>query len=103
MKFSLSIFVLLMIFNVRLVYGQRYAYHPKYITLLDSSKGRKCLHQCSRGVPENITGFFNISKPDSLKVITNFKKVLLIHASGNNLAGNRLHLNDFNFLCFQLL
>lgn len=92
------IIILLLITATSVTYAQKYAYHPQYITVLSVNKGKDCLTQCSRSVPDSISGFYKVTSADSLVLIQNLKKIL-----STKLMGSSRTLKTLKGTCFQLL
>ena len=44
-------------------------------TILDSSKAKRLLDQCSRATPQNISGYWNPSENDKVELERNFSKL----------------------------
>jgi hypothetical protein len=47
---------------------------PEFSTILDSSKGKQLLSQCSRRTPQNISGFFQLNNSDIAILEESFNK-----------------------------
>jgi hypothetical protein len=75
----LSILTVLVISGTPAI-GQDLKFVPKYATIIDTSKGRNILNQCSRSVPKNISGFWQISQSDLNILEDYFKKIYTIKA-----------------------
>jgi hypothetical protein len=58
------------------------AFVPAFSTILKSDKGKAIMAQCSRSIPEGVTGYFDLSDVDVAKLDSNFKKVLYVKSDG---------------------
>src|SRR5436190_7715212 len=61
--------------------AQDLSFKPKFNTVLDSSKGKELMKQCTRCIPKNIEKFWNVSDSDKMKLESVFKKVLKLKST----------------------
>ena len=97
-KFQKIIYLLL--FIPFLLYGQSdYLFIPKYKSIISLEKGNNLLNQCSRSIPENIDGFFDLSENEVNEIQNNFKKIYKLKSSGCCIKKVKIgDLNQFAFL-----
>ena len=81
MKISISFLIMFLITGI-LSRAQDNSYKPNYSTVLDSSKGKEMLHQCSRRTPKKVTAFWNLAESDIQNLELNLKKILSIEPNG---------------------
>ena len=58
------------------------SYVPAYSTILKSDKGKAVMAQCSRSIPEGVTGYFDLTDVEVAKLDSNFKKILYVRSEG---------------------
>jgi len=67
--------------------------------MISSNKGADMLRQCSRAVPDKVSGYFDLSINDIQGLENNFKKVLELKASDCCILGGVIkNIKDY---CFQ--
>lgn len=77
-------FISFLLFFPLFVFGQTNGpinkYIPQYSVILTKDKGEKVLAQCSRAVPSNVSGYFDLEDKDIELLEDNFKKILQLKA-----------------------
>jgi hypothetical protein len=76
-------------------------YVPEFSTVISSAKGDEMLRQCSRSVPSEVDGYFEIAKGEIEKLESNFKDILKVKATGCCLLGGKI--SNLNSYCYQYL
>ena len=69
------LFAILFSVIFKLGIAQSNYFRPKYLVLFDTTIGKLLLDQCSRSIPENISGFFKVNYKDLDTLCANFKEI----------------------------
>jgi len=72
------IFTLIVLLVANVACCQDYYFKPDSSAVFDKSLGKEFFKQCSRYVPENITGFYNIDSLEIKILERNFLKIFLL-------------------------
>lgn len=96
------LFITLLVFllNHQTSIGQEYTFKPNYSTILNSEKGKEVMNQYTRCVPQNISGFWNLTQSDINKLENNFKKIQNLKSSKCGVEGS---ISDLNIYLFQYI
>ncbi len=68
-------FVLFLLTGSLTGYSQVFKFTPKYGIVFDSANGKELLNQCSRDVPQQVTGYWTPLQSDIDSLENNFRKV----------------------------
>jgi hypothetical protein len=71
------------VLSCSLVTAQDYSFNPSKKTILDASKGKQLLKQCSRPTPQKVKNFWNLSDADVTGLEKNFKKIADLNPQRN--------------------
>jgi hypothetical protein len=78
--------------------SRNHYYQPKQYTILDSTKGKNLLRQCSRSTPQKISSFWVPSEKEIMMIDAQFLRVMDIKSKGCCLPGRKIQkLDDFAF------
>jgi len=78
-------------------------FRPTYLAILDSSKGRQLLNQCSRIVPANVKGFWQIMPQDRSLLERKFKRLLTKLSRQWGVGSNFTTFQGYCFQCVGVL
>jgi hypothetical protein len=93
----ISVFFFFAVCNT--VCGQSKYFKPKYSTVLELTKGKKLLLQCSRETPKNISEYWNPTNTEIEDLESNFLKLKEIKSTGCCFAG--IIISDLPKYCYQ--
>lgn len=94
---KLFIILLFFLLNQQFSMGQDFSFKPQFSTILNADKGKELLNQCTRCIPQNITGFWNLTQSDVNTLENNFKKIKNLKSSKCGIEGSISELNIYLF------
>jgi len=74
-------FLLLPLFGSFNLHSQS-AFVPAFSTILKNDQGKAIMAQCSRSIPDKVTGYYDLSEAEVAKLDSNFRKLIYVKSTG---------------------